>query len=62
MKKNSMIMVLKKDPRINWKKREREREIKCMHNHNKKKKNHKKINKKSSIGEPDPFPSSITIA
>jgi hypothetical protein len=26
MKKNSMIMVLKKDPRINWKKRERERE------------------------------------
>jgi hypothetical protein len=43
------------------KEREREREIKCMHNHNKKK-NHKKINKKSSIGEPDPFPSSITIA
>lgn len=37
MKKNQMIMVLKKDPRINWKKREREREIKCMHNHNKKK-------------------------
>lgn len=26
MKKNSMIMVLKKDPRINWKKRERERD------------------------------------
>ena len=59
MKKNSMIMVLKKDPRINWKKKERERSNACTITI---KKNHKKINKKSSIGEPDPFPSSITIA
>ena len=51
-----MIMVLKKDPRINWKK---EREIKCMHNHTTKKKTQKK---NSSIGQPDPFPSYVTIA
>jgi hypothetical protein len=42
------------------KKRERERSNACTITI--KKKNHKKINKKSSIGEPDPFPSSITIA
>jgi hypothetical protein len=41
------------------KKRERERSNACTITI---KKNHKKINKKSSIGEPDPFPSSITIA
>lgn len=29
MKKNQMIMVLKKDPRINWKKKERERSNAC---------------------------------
>jgi len=42
------------------KERERERSNACTITI--KKKNHKKINKKSSIGEPDPFPSSITIA
>jgi hypothetical protein len=45
MKKNSMIMVLKKDPRINWKKKERERSNACTITIKKKKpqKNKKKI-------------------